>query len=76
MNTTWDQRRRIEQAVMEGEAITSDDAVQLIADADQAEVLDETLDALEQALESIGYKLIDVTTDDSDATELQLVSDH
>lgn len=71
MNTTWEQRRRIEQAVADGEPITPQDMAELIADADQTETLQDTLDALEQALEGIGYSLIDASTDDG--RELQLV---
>lgn len=73
MNTTWEQRRRIEQENAEGRAPSTEEVAEILADADQAEELEETLDALEQALESIGYRLLDVTTDDSEHTELQLV---
>lgn len=75
MNTSWHDRREWEQRLADGRGITAYNTQLLIDDADAAERLEATLEALEHALKTqLGIRVVDATTDDDGGeTRLELV---
>lgn len=74
MNTTWQQRRRFEQRLDNGESISGHETQRLIDDADIAERAEARLGALEEALlADFGIAVVDATTDDDPAIRIELI---
>lgn len=74
VNTTWDERRSIEERVANGGRLTVEECRALIEDADAGEQAGERLTALEAALQDeLGLRCVDMTTDDDEGTALALV---
>lgn len=72
--TTWEDRRRIEDDLMQGKKPSEQECMALVKQADAGELFEQQMDAFKAALESVGLTVIDVTTDDDGgATVLEIV---
>lgn len=73
MNTEWHERQEMEQRVMDGGALTEEESLRLLQDANEADAQEQTADGLGRVLGELGYQVVDVTTDDSEGRELHVV---
>ena len=75
MNTTQEQRHEMVGALLDGTLPSEQDIADLLDDANQAEILQAKMNGVEDAMLSVGYALVDVSTDDGVAFEIVRVEE-